>query len=335
MDEKDNFLIEANVVLQDVYLDDILTGCSSLPELELLKTELILLFKSAGRSLHKWYFSHANSEFPDLNFEKLSDETVRTLGVLWNSSSDTICFKVSLPPTYLISTKRDALSQITRLFDPLGLLRPVISKANFFMQKLWLLKLEWHEKLPIAVSNEWTSFVQSLPDLEKLRIPRFALLKHPERIALLGFADASEKGFAAVIYVSVHAKNGNKNCHLLCSKSRVAPLKTLSIPRLELSSCLLLSKLLNKVVAALKTDLQEITLYSDSTIVLSWIRTSPHHLKTFVTNRVAKIQELTKNLSWQHMSSENNPADLLSRGMNAQNWSRVNCGGRVPILQSL
>ncbi|KAF8787709.1 hypothetical protein HNY73_009278 [Argiope bruennichi] len=87
MDEKDNFPIAANVVLQDVYLDDILTGCYSLHELELLKTELILLFKSAGMSLHKWCFSHANSHSPDLNFNQLSDETVKTLGVLWNSSS--------------------------------------------------------------------------------------------------------------------------------------------------------------------------------------------------------------------------------------------------------
>ncbi|KAF8789251.1 hypothetical protein HNY73_007200 [Argiope bruennichi] len=89
MDEKDNFPIAANVVLQDVYLDDILTGCSSPHELELLKTEL---FKSAGMSLHKWSFSHANSESPDLNFDPLSEEPVKTLGVLWNSSSDTFCF---------------------------------------------------------------------------------------------------------------------------------------------------------------------------------------------------------------------------------------------------
>ncbi|KAF8778464.1 hypothetical protein HNY73_015185 [Argiope bruennichi] len=148
-----------------------------------------------------------------------------------------------------------------------------------------------------------------LPHHEKRRIPRFVLLEHPEKIPLLGFA--------AVVYVSVHTKNGNKNCHLLCSKSRVAPLKTLSIPRLELSACLLLSKLVNKVVAALKSDLQEITLFSDSTIALSWIRTLPYLLKTFVANRGAKIRELTKNLSWQHISSENNPADILFRGLNA------------------
>ncbi|KAF8784635.1 hypothetical protein HNY73_010286 [Argiope bruennichi] len=127
INEKDNFPIAANVVLQDIYLDDILTGCSSLHELELLKTELIFLFKSAGMNLHKWCFSYTNSEFPDLNFDQLSEEIVKTLGVLWNSSSYTLWFQ-SLS-SYQFDL-HDVLSQIARLFDPLGLLEPVISKPN-------------------------------------------------------------------------------------------------------------------------------------------------------------------------------------------------------------
>ncbi|GBN24065.1 hypothetical protein AVEN_27888-1 [Araneus ventricosus] len=178
-------------------------------------------------SLNKCCFSHSTSDFHNLHFDQLSEEdTVKTLGVLWNSSYDTFCFKVSLP-TNLIFTKRDVLSQIARLFDPLGPLGPVISKAKFFMQRLWLLKFDWHEKLPAAVANEWSEFVQSLPALEKLKIPRFVLLENPERITLQGFGDASEKGFGAVIYISVHTDNGDKHRQLLCSKSGVAPLKTL------------------------------------------------------------------------------------------------------------
>ncbi|KAF8770642.1 hypothetical protein HNY73_018146 [Argiope bruennichi] len=151
--------------------------------------------------LHKWCFLLANREFSDLNFDQLSEETVKTLGVLWNSSSGTFCFQVSLPT---------------------------------------------NEKLPIAVSNKWTSSVSSFTDLEKPKIPRFVLLEHPVRIALHGLGDASEKGFSDVVYVSVQAKNDNKNCHCLCSKSRVAQLKTLSIPRLELSACHLLSKVIHQ-----------------------------------------------------------------------------------------
>ncbi|GFX67224.1 uncharacterized protein TNCV_2185711 [Trichonephila clavipes] len=120
---------------------------------------------------------------------------------------------------------------IARIFDPLGLLGPVISKAKFFMQQLWLLKLEWHEKLPVHVAAECVSFVQSLPVLERLKLPRFVLPGNLESIILYGFSDASEKGFGAVIYVSVIKNNGDRHSQLLCSKSRVAPLKTLTIPR--------------------------------------------------------------------------------------------------------
>ncbi|GFS54451.1 integrase catalytic domain-containing protein [Trichonephila inaurata madagascariensis] len=207
------------------------------------------------------------------------------------------------PSTNHIFTKRDVLSQNTRIFDPLGLLGPVISKSKFFMQQLWLLKLEWHEKLPVPVAAEWASFVQYLPVLEKLKIPRFALSENLESIILYGFSDASEKGFGAVTYVSVIKNNGDRHSQLLCSKSRVAPLKTVTIPRLELSACLLLSKLVRKVINALKMNLSQVILFSDSTIALSWIKTPPHLLKTFVANRVAKIQELTVNFSWHHISS--------------------------------
>ncbi|GFS57932.1 integrase catalytic domain-containing protein [Trichonephila inaurata madagascariensis] len=236
LDERENFPKAADIVLHDVYLDDILSGCSSLNELESLKTELTQLFKSAGMSLHKWCFSHSTNDFPDLYFDQSSEESItKTFGVLWNSSSDTFCFKVS-PSTNHIFTKRDVLSQITRIFDPLGLLGPVISKAKFFMQQLWLLKLEWHEKLPVPVAAEWASFVQSLTVLEKLKIPRFVLSENLESIILYGFNDASEKGFGAVTYVSVIKNNGDHHSQLLCSKSRVAPLKTLTISRLEPST---------------------------------------------------------------------------------------------------
>ncbi|GFU16302.1 uncharacterized protein NPIL_86321, partial [Nephila pilipes] len=96
-----------------MYLDDILTGYSNLKELELLKSELVQLFESAGMSLHKWNFSHSNSDLPDLQFDQLSEE------------------------------------------DTMKTLEPVISEAKFFMQSLWLLKIDWHEKLPAAVAKEW------------------------------------------------------------------------------------------------------------------------------------------------------------------------------------
>ncbi|KFM82032.1 hypothetical protein X975_09549, partial [Stegodyphus mimosarum] len=128
-------------------------------------------------------------------------------------------------------------------------------------------------------------------------------------LILQGFADASEKAFGAVIYLQSITSPGEYCSKLLCSKSRVAPIKTMTIPRLELSACLLLSKLMQKVLEALKLKIDDVKLWSDSSIALAWINTSPHLLKTFVSNRVSQIQQLTSNYQWEHVSSEMNPAD--------------------------
>jgi len=102
---------------------------------------------------------------------------------------------------------------------------------------------------------------------------------------------------------------------LVCSKSRVAPLKRLSLPKLELCAALLLSQLCQAVLKALNKTFGRIILWSDSTITLHWIRTHPYRLKTFVANRVASIQELTSAFEWRHVPSQDNPADLISRGI--------------------
>lgn len=137
-----------------------------------------------------------------------------------------------------------------------------------------------------------------------------------ERIELCGNF-ASEKCFGAVIYIPVQASNSDNYTQVLCSKSRVAPLKTLSVPRLELSACLLLAKLVNKVVTALKFNLSKVNLFSDLKRSLCCIKTSPHLLKTSVAHKVAKFQELTESYLCQRVPSAYSPAELLSRCLNA------------------
>ncbi|GFV55375.1 uncharacterized protein TNCV_5010711 [Trichonephila clavipes] len=114
LDERENFPKAADIVLHDVYLDDILSGCSSLNELESLKTELTRLFKSAGMSLHKWFFSHSTNDFPDLHFDQSSEESItKTLGGLWNSSPDTPFVLKFL----IISLRREMCSPRSHVFS--------------------------------------------------------------------------------------------------------------------------------------------------------------------------------------------------------------------------
>ncbi|GFS81597.1 uncharacterized protein TNCV_2440301 [Trichonephila clavipes] len=164
--------------------------------------------------------------------------------------------------------------------------------------------------------EEWKNFYQKLSKVNNFKIPRCTLLPSTIQIEIHGFSDASERAFAAVVYIKCFNESGQSQTRLLCSKSRVAPLKTLTILRLELSAALLLSRLVKKFVPILQLPIHKHWMWTDSTIALVWIKTEPHKLKTFLSNRVAEIQTLSKDCHWKQVSSKNTPADLISRGCN-------------------
>jgi len=130
------------------------------------------------------------------------------------------------------------------------------------------------------------------------------MLKDIASVILHAFADSSEDAYGAFIYLQVKSNQGEVSSQLFCSKSRVSPLKSLTIPRLELSACLLLA-LVEKCVKAFKIQINKILLWLESTIALAWMRSPPHLLKTFVSNRVAQIQRLSDGYQWNYVSSEN------------------------------
>ncbi|GFW32946.1 integrase catalytic domain-containing protein [Trichonephila clavipes] len=167
--------------------------------------------------LHKWCSNKAPStELQEFSLDRSSEEVmVKTLGMLWDSSGDYFTYKVTTS-TDCNYTKRDVLSQIARIYDPLGLLGPVIAKAKIFMQQLWLLKLDWNETLPPDVSTQWRNFIQTLKDIESIHVPRCFLVVPTKFVVLNGFADASSKAYGAVIYVQTNETTNQ----LLCSKSR-------------------------------------------------------------------------------------------------------------------
>ncbi|GFV69548.1 DUF1758 domain-containing protein [Trichonephila clavipes] len=319
-EEKAEFPDAADVICNDSYMDDILSGESTLEGAKKLQTRLSQLLERGGFELHKWV-SNSPELLKDLSassyvFDKeFQDATVKTLGMLWDSKVDCLTYKVKISDKVNFS-KRDVLSEIARLYDPLGLIGPIVTKAKIFIQELWEIKLDWSEQLPPDAMEEWMNFYQKLAKVTNLKIPRCILLPATIRIEIHGFSNASERAYAAVVYIKCFNESGQSQTRLLCSKPRVAPLKTLTMPRLELSAALLLSRLVKKVVPILQLPIHKIWMWTDSTIVLAWIKTEPHKLKTFVSNRVAEIQALSKDYHWKHVSSKDNPADLISRGCN-------------------
>jgi hypothetical protein len=143
-----------------------------------------------------------------------------------------------------------------------------------FLQKLWQDKLSWDKQLPHHIQQEWNKLQQTIPLLSQIRINRKIIQANATNIQIHGFCDSSEIAYSACLYIrSTNAKQ-HTSCDLLCSTSRVAPLKTLTIPRLELCAAILLAKLFRKAIRALNLTINEAYLWTDTSIVLTWIRTT-------------------------------------------------------------
>ncbi|XP_026467838.1 uncharacterized protein LOC113371424 [Ctenocephalides felis] len=288
---------------RDSYVDDIITGASSEQELGQLKLEVCSLLKLGCFQLHKW------SNFSEQN------NTVKTLGLSWNPVED--IFKISYSNLFITSTdtKRYVLSTIARIYDPIGLISPITITAKLIMQELWKCNLDWEDALPDELQDSWNDFRHHLSCLEGLSVPRCFFKQVPVSIQCHGFADASLLAYGACVYLRATYEDGSISCHLICSKSKVAPLKQVTLPRLELLAAFLLAKLYRRVMANGVVKINESFLWSDSSIVLAWLRTEPSQLKMFVSNRVSQILELTPAVMWKHVSSKDNPADIVSRGV--------------------
>ncbi|XP_015915016.2 uncharacterized protein [Parasteatoda tepidariorum] len=317
--------IAARVVQNDCYMHDVVSGANDISSVLELKNRLINLLHRGGMDLHKWSSNEQslleNLPYEDQEYHFDIKNNVKTLGVIWNPNADLFEFSISDSTNLTNCTKRTVLSCISRLFDPLGPLGPVIVKANIFMQKLWLQKLDWDQVLPDCKVKEWEKYASSLLCEKDIKINHCVANGTVASFEILSLCDASQDAYGAAIYLRCKNELNKVTINLLCSKSRIAPIKKLTIPRLELLAAELMSKFLQKLLKALQMDIQNFYLWLDSTITLAWIRTDPCLLKTFVSNRVSKIQEITRLFKWGHVPSESNPADLISRGVTADKIS--------------
>lgn len=317
------FPVECDIIANDFYMDDLLTGSTNVANLVNIRKNLVNILKSGCFELRKFTANDPLilkdiAEYDDniTNFIITEDKVTKTLGIKWNSATDCFAYdsrqKISRSEKI---TKRTILSSIAQIFDPLGLLSPIIINAKLLLQSLWKLGLDWDESVSTECFQSWCRFQAQIASSNELVIPRQVTLKTYSRIQIHGFCDASERAYGACIYIRSE-NSDNINVQLLCAKSRLAPLKSVSLPRLELCGALLLSELMHKAINALQIPNIETCYWTDSTIVLSWLSLEPTNWKVFVRNRVAEIQNLSQVDHWYHISTLHNPADLISRGLN-------------------
>lgn len=311
-------------ILNDFYVDDLLTGANNITDAISLKTSIELVLNSVGFKLRKWQSNEKAVLNDDVNNSDLiqfynNNDINKTLGVTWDARRDTFQYTVKTIRTPHSLTKRAILSTIAQIYDPLGILSPIIITAKIIMQELWLCKLSWDESLPDDILQKFINYSNNLAKLNTITIPRFMLIDNHIHIELHGFCDSSEKAYGSCIYIKSTDAMGNCIVNLVSSKSKVAPIKNVTLPRLELCAAVTLAKLVAKTVTALKLNINKTYLWSDSTITLNWLKSSPLKWKTFVANRVTEIQNLTTPNDWYHVKSLENPADLISRGTTAEN----------------
>ena len=315
-------------VHDNFYVDDYLM---SVPDEETAIShvrEIRRLLSSGGFRLHKWMStskqvlatieqSERAGAVKEINNDtELPQE--RALGVHWNVQTDAFVFNIDLKEkaSLVKVTRRTILSIAASLFDPLGFLAPITLIPKLIMQELCRSKLDWDDPAPQNLTNRWEEWLKEMPLLSSTEITRCLKPENLDRemtSELHFFADASETAYGAVCYLKVGAPHKFKVSFII-GKARLAPIKLITIPRLELCAAVLAARLAELVRRELRLSVNTTYFWTDSMTVLRYIQNTTSRYKTFVANRLGTIHDLTDVAQWHFIEGTINPADLASRG---------------------
>uniref|UniRef100_A0A1X7UC75 Uncharacterized protein n=1 Tax=Amphimedon queenslandica TaxID=400682 RepID=A0A1X7UC75_AMPQE len=242
------------------------------------------------------------------------------LGVRWNVDEDHIVLDIqkSLTTADVGSLMKRHIA-VSKFYNPLGLLSPIIIKMNLFLQKVCLATVGWDDELSDELKKKWKLLFEELRDSDTVRMPRYYLAGVQEEVKsyrLCGFGDASKGAYARVVYLLVETSIGF-TLRIVGAKTRVAPTQILTIPRFELLAALLLARLVHSITESLNSEMELFmsTCYTDAKVALHWILVVKRSWKMFVQNRVNEIRKLVPKTQWRHCAGMSNPADLPSRGV--------------------
>ena len=313
-------------VSNNFYMDDLLKSTNSKEEGQLLADQLRSLVQKGGFKLTKWASTDTeclkNIPLEDRSttetLEIKDDQTV--LGLKWRIPEDELVVTRGLDSavdTKDLITQRKVLSRVSGVFDPLGLLGPYTIKARLLLKKIWGLKgqASWDTPLPTELTEEFKDWQAGLKDLKDCRIPRYHFTKVKDVISqdLHIFADASEEAMCVVAYTTATYDDDTTGVSYVMGKTRVAPMRHVTIPRLELMGAVIAVRIAKLITEQSETQYQSTIYWTDSTTVLQWIQ-SEKKQNTFVANRVGEILECSSKDDWRHVPGTMNPADYGTRG---------------------
>ncbi|XP_055682402.1 uncharacterized protein LOC129790105 [Lutzomyia longipalpis] len=320
MDYKEQFPEACQAIISSFYMDDLLCGADSIEEAIKLQKDIQHVLSLGQFNLRKWA-SNSSEVLQEIPPEmraitpeevQLHSKSISALGLNWAPGEDYFSLLLEALPS--VSTKRDLCAAAAKIFDPLGFIAPVSVKLKMMFQALWLTGSAWDDELPPEVAAAYKRIQDEFHLLPQLRIPR-RIPSVMKSLVLHGFADASKRAFGAVVYAKGIDGVGNSVIEIVMAKSRVAPLKPITIPRLELKAARLLAELIAKIKSSCPHKEVQIHAWSDSTTVLQWLQEPPRSWDQFVARRVHEIQEVVPPIHWRYVPTSQNPADCVSRGI--------------------
>ncbi|XP_062714172.1 uncharacterized protein LOC134290955 [Aedes albopictus] len=334
----------ATAVVENHYVDDYLDSTDTVNQAIQLATEVKWIHQRGGFEPRNWLSNRKEvleklgEESPDASKNFVMGKgctSERVLGMIWLPQEDVFSFAIDfrkdldrLLGSDIYPTKRELLSLVMSIFDPLGLAANYIIHGKMLVQDVWRTNTAWDEKIPDEIFPTWQRWVQSLRELTQFRIDRCYFPgytpKALETLELHVFVDASVSAYAAVAYFRI-VDRGTVRCSLVSSKTKVAPIKQLSVPRLELQAAVLGTRLMKSIISSHTLSINRKVFWSDSNTVLAWLRSDQRRFHQFVAFRIGEIQEETDVSEWRKVPSGWNVADDATKwgnGPKALNSSR-------------
>jgi hypothetical protein len=315
----------AAFIQSDFYVDDGVTSVGDAAEAKKLIEDAREICSQGNVRLHKFLSNNREvlDSIPESERCAKPDESLpvqRTLGMEWDAEIDKFKFSFTAA-TGQLDTKRQILSTVSKIYDPLGFVAPYVLQGKMVLQKIVSEKLDWDERISDQQQQEWNAWLKQLPQLDTILIDR--CIKPPGfgeiiRKELHHFCDASERGMGACSYIRLMNDRGQVHCNLILAKSRVAPLKPTTIPRLELQAAVLATRLSRAIHQELGMEIDDEFYWSDSKIALGYIGNDAKRFHTYVANRVYEIRAWSRAEQWHHIETTLNPADIASRGGSVQ-----------------
>ncbi|KFM63037.1 hypothetical protein X975_02648, partial [Stegodyphus mimosarum] len=311
----------------NLYVDDLFSGATTVEEALNLSNEAVKILAEGGFNLRKFETNslELKQKWLEEKLISLNNDTpctsLKVLGLIWNNDEDVLGLELKplLSSMNTDCTKRNVLKIAAKIFDPSGFIAPFVIRIKCLLQQLWLQGVTWDDVFSGELENDWKRWLSEIKELKMLKIPRYYFHVpnlDMDTVQLHIFSDANPNAYGSVAYLRYRTDEHKFETTFVLAKSRVAPLKKLTLPRLELMGALVGARVANYLKNVLHVS--NVILWSDSEIVLHWIKSRAKKWKPFIANRISEIHEISDPCAWRHCEGKLNPADIITKGCSAK-----------------